>query len=130
MSAIGLKRTSMARTAKGLIMVGMKLACPHCKAILKSKKTLPVGKRITCVQCKQQFFFANEMLATSSADSHDDSAFSLAETQAGTLPSPIAGMTLPEPTTAVTAVEAPAKVTSRPRPMSVEPDSEDIPSER
>lgn len=109
-------------------MVGLKLACPKCKAILKSKKTLPVGKRVTCVQCKEQFFFAPEMLSEAALETQDDGAFSLAETQAGTLPSPIAGMTLPEPAATVTAGEPPLK--KKPKPMPVEAEPEEATIER
>ena len=78
-------------------MSGTKVVCPHCTALLKSTKVLPVGKQITCVKCKQAFAFSSEMIASSTADTHHDTAFSLAETQAGTLKSPMAGMRLPAP---------------------------------
>src|ERR1043165_2327552 len=79
-------------------MAGTKLACPHCKAILKSSKVLPKGKRIVCVQCKQTFALASEMLISNeSAETHDGTSFALAETHAGTMKSPIAGVTLPAP---------------------------------
>jgi hypothetical protein len=97
-------------------MSGTKVVCPHCTAILKSTKVLPVGKRITCVKCKQAFAFASEMIASSTADTHHDTAFSLAETQAGTLKSPIAGMTLPPPVaeTPPPMEEPPPSVITRP----------------
>lgn len=90
-------------------MAGTKLVCPHCTAVLKSGKTLPVGKQVTCVKCKERFAFATEMIASSTGDTHHDSAFSLAETQAGMLPSPIAGMTLP-----AQAAEAPGPTGEEP----------------
>ncbi len=74
---------------------------------------MPVGKHVTCVQCKEQFYLATDMMiAASASDSPDDSAFSLAETQAGALKSPIAGMILPVP------ARAPAQVPAAPAPVT------------
>src|SRR3954451_13064413 len=73
------------------MIAGTKIICPHCRATLKSGKTLPVGKRITCVKCKQAFTFTEAMAG---GDADDTSALMLAETQAGTMKSPIAGMNL------------------------------------
>src|SRR5580693_4773104 len=97
-------------------MAGTRLVCPHCAASLKTGKTLSVGKEITCVKCKQRFAFTNEMIAT--GDTHHDTAFSLAETQAGTLKSPIAGMATltPAAETPETQSEAPAPASSGAKP--------------
>jgi hypothetical protein len=92
-------------------MAGTRLICPHCTATLKTSKTLPVGKQVTCIQCKQRFAFALEMVASGTGDTHNDTAFSLAETQAGTLKSPIAGMAPLLP-----ADEAPAKASEERAP--------------
>jgi hypothetical protein len=61
---------------------------------LKSKKTLPIGKHITCVQCHQRFAYTLEMEILSTGDSHAGTFHMLAESQPGTSRSPVAGMDL------------------------------------
>lgn len=36
-------------------MLGTRVACPHCKTVLKSGKSLRPGKHITCVKCHRSF---------------------------------------------------------------------------
>src|SRR5436305_12230173 len=36
-------------------MMSAKLACPECGAVLKSAKTIPAGRMITCPRCKKPF---------------------------------------------------------------------------
>jgi hypothetical protein len=71
-------------------MAGTKLVCPQCKTVLKSSKSLPVGKSITCARCQQQFTIAPEMLAAGTGETHDGTGMALGETQAGTQKSPMA----------------------------------------
>jgi hypothetical protein len=94
-------------------MSGTKLVCPHCKAILKSSKSLKVGKKITCVKCKQPFSLTTDMFATSASDTATAAEFSLLDTQAGAMKSPIVGVNLPGqdggPATAVTLESLPKR---------------------
>jgi hypothetical protein len=97
-----------------------KLACPHCGAVLKSSKTLRLGKQITCVKCQQQFAYTHEMDLLSTGDSHAGTFHMLAESQPGTGRSPVAGMDLlaaveNQPTPMPESAAEPSLVVASPR---------------
>jgi hypothetical protein len=102
-------------------MTGTRLVFPHCTAVLKSGKTLPVGKQVACVNCKHRFSFAPKMSASWSFDTHDDIAFALAETHGGTMKSPIVGICFPVPVTepAATATSEPVPAEAQATPVSM-----------
>lgn len=67
-----------------------KVACPSCKAVLKSSKPMPYGKQITCVKCQTRFAVSTENELSVTGESHAGTSHMLAETQAGLAKSPMA----------------------------------------
>jgi hypothetical protein len=106
-------------------MAPTKLVCPHCGAVLKSSKTLPAGKQITCVKCHQRFAYQPEMEILSTGDSHAGTFHMLAESQPGTGRSPVAGMNLvaaiasPPPLPLTELAEPPPLIVKPPRRRSL-----------
>src|SRR4051794_2397068 len=45
-------------------MLATKVACPYCRAVLKSNKPVPEGTPLTCPQCRQAFRAGDEGVRT------------------------------------------------------------------
>jgi hypothetical protein len=52
-------------------MPAVKLACPHCHAVLRSPKPVPDGARIKCITCHKPFVVRPDMQKHSTGSSHD-----------------------------------------------------------